>query len=361
MSNTTTKKMLRAYFQRAQTSRFLSSLFQTPPENFYNSETVEIDIEREDEDIAIAVTDLSTGYRSIADDLYVNKEFKPPIFKESFPLNVVDLIKRQPGQNPYASFSFQSNATLRFMKGARKLEARLRRAIEQACAQVLTTGTVTLTDSASSTLYTIDYKPKSDNFQTVSAAWSGGSATIVNDLITKLLEPIRDNGLTDPVSTIWGSGAFENAIKDTNFKARFDTRRIDLGTIAPFVIRGAGGQYRGQLDLGNYKIDIWTYNGKYKDPATGNKVPYVPTDKVIGIGGDARLDLTFGAIPRAVPIDQRLLKFLPNRASSVEGGVDMFWNAWVTPEGDHVFGGLGARPLPIPTSIDRIGCLDTEP
>ena len=73
MSNTVTKKMIQAYFQDAPTTRFLASLFDVRPENIHSSETVEIDIERSDEDISIAIQDLSAGSRLNSKDIYTTK------------------------------------------------------------------------------------------------------------------------------------------------------------------------------------------------------------------------------------------------------------------------------------------------
>ena len=131
MSGTVTKRMLRVYEQMAATTMFLSGLFQSPPENFYTSETVEIDIIRSDEDIAVAVTDLTTGYRMNSEDLYTNKEFKAPIFKEAIALNASDLIKRMAGDDPFKSPDFRANLVLRMFRGMVKVERKIRRALEQ--------------------------------------------------------------------------------------------------------------------------------------------------------------------------------------------------------------------------------------
>jgi hypothetical protein len=44
-STTATKKMLSAYFQEGPTTMFFTGFFQSPPENFYEAESVEIDVE----------------------------------------------------------------------------------------------------------------------------------------------------------------------------------------------------------------------------------------------------------------------------------------------------------------------------
>lgn len=362
MSGTTTTRMIRAYNQMAQPMLFLSGLFQSPPENFHTSEEVEIDIVRSDEDVSIVIQDLSTGYRMNSEDLYTNKGFKPPIHKEAISLNAFDLIQRMPGQNPFESPDFRANVIGRMFNGMTKVERKIRRAMEQQASQVLQTGIITLTDDAGVALYTLDYKPKATHFPTVAIAWDQATADIAGD-IDSTAEVIRDDGLADPDQLIFGKDAFEAFIQDDEIQKRFDTRRIDLGTIAPMEMLGNGGKFRGVVEIGNYRYDVWTYGGRFKDPQTGNKVQFISPEKVVIRASGGRLDATFGAIPNIGSMlgaqATNLLPELPGRVSNANGGMDLFTNAWLSPDGEQLFGGVGARPLMIPTAIDTYGCIDT--
>ena len=77
------------------------------------------------------------------------------------------------------------------------------------------------------------------------------------------------------------------------------------------------------------------------------------------LSSGARLDLTFGAIPRIVPPDARVLPFLPSRIQNGAGRMDIAVNAWADTQGETLFVGSGSRPLAIPTAIDTYGCLIT--
>jgi hypothetical protein len=354
--------MIRAYQQMAQPTMFLSGLFQSPPENFHTSEEVEIDIVRSDEDISIVVQDLSTGYRMNSEDLFTNKGFKPPIYKEAIPLNSFDLIKRMPGQDPFQSPDFRANVVLRMFNGMTKVERKIRRSVELQASQVLQTGVVTLSDSGGVALYTLDYKPKATHFPTSGTTWGQVGATIAAD-ISALAEVVRNDGLADPDQLIMGVDAFEAFIADDDIQKRFDNRRIDLGTISPMEMRGNGGSFRGVVEIGNYRYDIWTYGGRFKDPQTGVKTQFIDPGKVVVRASSGRLDATFGAIPNIGALvggqATQLLPELPGRISNVAGGMDLFTNAWLSADGEQLFGGIGARPLMIPTAIDTYGCLDT--
>lgn len=361
MSGVTTRRMISAYISMASVTMFFSGMFQSPPENFHSSEEVEIDIVRSDEDISIVVTDLSTGYRMNAEDLYTNKSFKPPIHKEAISLNAVDLIKRTPGNTPFEDPSFRANIIAKMFTGMTKVERKIRRSMELQAAQILQTGVVTLTDDAGAALYTLDFKPKATHFPTAGTAWSG-AADIAGD-ISALAEVIRNDGLDDPDQLIMGIDAWEVFIKDADIQKRYDNRRIDQGTIAPMQMRGNGGSFRGVVEIGNYRYDIWTYGGRYKDPQTGLKAQYMDPGKVIVRASGGRMDATFGAIPNIGALlgaqANQLLPELPSRISNSDGGMDLATNAWLSDDGEHLFGGVGARPLLIPTAIDTFGCITT--
>lgn len=360
MSGTNTIRMIAAYLQMAAPTMFLSGMFRSPSQNFHNAEEVEIDIVRCDEDIAIVIEDLTTGYRMNSADLFTNKAFKPPIFKEAVPIDSFDLLKRMPGDSPFDNVEFRSKVIVKMFNGMVKVERKIRRAIEEQAAQVLQTGVVTLKNEAGVALYTLDFKPKATHFPTTSNSWDGAGATIASD-IGALGEVIRSDGLSDPNELVMGVDAFEAAITNDDFKARFDNRRIDQGRISPMEQRGQGGSYRGIVEIGNYRYDIWTYGGRYKDPETGVSTQYIDPKKVVVKAADGRLDATFGAIPnigKALGVQNTtLIPELPGRISNEAGGMDLFTNMWITADGEQLFGGVGARPLMIPTAIDTYGCI----
>lgn len=364
MSDTKTKTMIDVYNGMADNPlMFLSGFFRSPRSNFYNTETVEIDIQRDSEDVSIVVQDLSTGYRHNSDDLYTNKEFKAPVHKESFSMGSDTLLKRVAGKDPFADKGFRAEIISRFFAKAAKVGNKIRRSVELQASQVLQSGVITLTDINGNALYSLDYQPKATHFPTAGVAWTNtGTADPIGDL-TSLMNVIRADGLRNPDMAIFGEDAFENALKIASFKDRFETRRIDLGSINPMEIRGNGGQYRGVVDLGNYRLEIWTYAGKYKDPQTGNTVDFVDPDNVVIMSSATRLDATFGAIPhigKALGVQTAInIPNLPRRIVSTEQQVDLFTNVWLSPDGEQLFGGVGARPLMIPTAIDTYGCLTT--
>lgn len=362
MSDTSTIRLISAYNQMAAPLMFLSGFFQSPAENFHSSEEVEIDIVRSDEDISIVIQDLSAGYRDNSDDIYTNKAFKPPVHKERVNLNSSDLLKRLPGNTPFEAPNFRADIISRMFRKMVLIERKIRRSIELQASQVLQTGIVTLSDSAGTALYTLDYKPKATHFPTAGTAWNLAGADPAGDILA-LANVIRNDGLEDPDQLLMGESAFEAFIKNDDIQKRYDNRRIDQGTISPMQMRGNGGTYRGTVEIGNYKYDIWTYGGRYKDPQTGNKIQFLTPGKVVVRSSSARLDATFGAIPnigRELGLTgPQIIPELPGRISNSAGSMDLFTNAWISDDGETLFGGVGARPLLIPTAIDTYGCIIT--
>jgi len=359
MSDALTLKMLELYQQSAPPTMFLTGLFQTPPQNFYNSSEVEIDISRTDEDISIVVQDFTDGGRVNSLDLYTNKRFKPPIHKETFPLNAFDLMNRQAGATPFDDINFQATANLKAVQAIAKISEKIQRSIELQASQILQTAVVSLKDGDGNVIYTLDFKGKVSHFTNAAAVWSDTAATPLADL-ESLAETIRNDGLQNPDQILMGSVAFDNFVKNDDVQKRFDNRRYELGTIAPMAMRGNGGNYRGQVTIGNYNMDIWSYGGRYKDPETGNKVTYIAPDKVIMRASGGRLDATFGAIPTFGNPAAGILPFMPPRITDQAGGMDIFTNAWLTPDREQLIITAGSRPLLIPTAIDTYGCLTTE-
>lgn len=359
MSGLTTKVMLEKYEQDRDPTMFLTGMFQAPRGNFHNSEEVEIDIVRSEEDVAIVIQDLSLGGRYNSADVYTNKSFKPPIFKEVAAINAHTLMQRMPGQNPFESPNFLANAIARGISVSQKIQRKITRSIEWQAAQVLTTGIVTLVDASGTALYTIDYKPKAAHFPTAAVAWSGAGDPLGD--LNSLANVIRGNGLVDVDMAIMGEGAFNNFIGTTAVQAQFDNRRLNMGGIVPMNRMGMGGIFRGTVEVGNYNLDIFTYPGRYKHPQTGLSTKFIPDDLVIVKSSTGRLDATFGAIPRIVGPDPRVPSALTQRINVPGVPADLQLNAWITPNGETMEVQAGSRPLLIPTAIDTFGCLDTQP
>lgn len=363
MSNLVTKKMLTEYEQSRKPTTFLMGLFNSPEENFHNSESVEIDIERYDEDVAVAVTDLTAGYNFNKLNVSTNKEFIPPLFKEAFSLNQNETIARSTGSDPFQDPIYVANALKKFKKGMIKISDKIVRAVELQASQVLQSATATLKNENGDNVYEIDYKPKATHFPAAaSPAWDGTNPTIAAN-IESLLDVIKSDGQMSAHKfvSIWGGGAFSAAMADTPFRTLFDsTIKIDAGSIGMPGAAMNGAIYRGTIAIGPYTIEIWTYDAEYKDVETLAQTKYIETENVVFFDPQIRLEMTWGNVPMILKPEQRVMPYVPPRiVSPGMGGIDMITNIWTDDMGENLFGGISARPLAIPVAIDRFGCLDS--
>lgn len=352
MSDNITRHMMEPYIESFGAPMFLASQFRA---RTFTSERVEVDIQRSSGDVAVVVKDIASGARMNTLGTFSNKEMVPAIIKEAFNLSAFDLMDRQPGQPSQFDPSYGANLNAKAIAGASKVADKARRTVELMCSQVLQTGTVTLVDSAGSTMYTIDFDPKSAHFPTVSNSWGGGSATPIADL-SSLCAVIRKNGRRRPRRAIFGATAWAAFISDSTVTGALDTRRLDLGLIQASSISDAG-TYWGDLNVGNAVLECWTYDGDYADPQTGTVTPYVGADNVIIIAEGARLDLCYGALPYVAPPDPRVMQYLPTRVSGA--GFDLTVNGYIANNNQALTIELGTRPIAVPTAIDTFGCLDT--
>lgn len=366
MSGTRTAVMLGVYNELSlAVSGFFAGMFTVRPGNIHSSEDVEIDITRDGEEVAIVVNG-PDGYRLNSDDIYTNKSFKPPVFKEAWTVNSWSLLKRQAGENPFADAPLRAKLTNRVFRGAAKVEQKIRRSVEWQAAQVLQTGKIKFTDEANKTLYELDFQAKPTHFPTVSVAWSDkANADPLADLAS-IISVVRKDGKRKVDTVIMGSNAIENFLGNEKVMKYFDNRRIDRGTIAPSTSLGEdSAEYRGTIEVGSYKLDLWTYADTYKDPVTGDTKEYLDPDNVVVRASSGRLDGTFGAVPNIGALlgansRARVLPELPSRLSDSANGMDLHFNAWLDESGENLFAGVASRPLMVPTAIDTFGCLKTK-
>lgn|GEM_PF-1936432 len=359
MSDSSTRRMIEAYTDEAPAPMYLSSQFHTGPRQIHNTEEVEIDVQRDSEEVAVVIQDLSTGARQNADGKFTNKSFRPPLFNEEGTITSFDLLKRQPGVVPFEDPVFQATAIVKAFSIFRKLGNKVNRAVELMSSQVLQTGELHLFDDAGVELYTLDFQPKSTHFFTVGTTWAANGSTgdPMGDLAA-LAAILRKDGRKRPAKLTFGAGAWQRFTKNADVKAAIAS--IGMQDLVKLAVPSAeaGPQdatFAGTIVVQNYRFEMWLYDGSYIHPQTKVLTPYVADNKVIMTSPSARMDLSFGGIPRIVAPDPRVLPYLPTRMSG--NGFDLSTYAWITQDGQHLKVSAGTRPLTIPVAIDTFGCI----
>ncbi len=354
MSDAITKTMLAAYQPQSAVHRFFTSLCRVV---FYKTDLVEIDIERDDEEIAIAITNLEDPGRNNTEDLYVNKEFLAPIFKERLSVQAGKLLARLAGNTSYDSIEFQAAASARAMKGGMKLEKKIRRAVERMASEVFQTGMLTIRNAAGVPIMALDFKPKAAHFPTAGVLWSNPAAPAL-DQLEDLCDTVQQNGKIECTKGLLGRTPMREFLANTQVKEKLDIRRLELGGInRPQSIGGA--TYHGTIVAGTYELEIWGYKGWFKDPATGLMTRYLGDEKAVVWGEGTRVTAAFGAVPVIPsPAQAAAVQYLPPRLSAPDGS-DMRLQAWVENDGQSLTVQASARPVVFPEGIDTFGCLST--
>lgn len=356
MSDNSTTLLLERFKLEAGVPGYFASKFKTGPRNIHTTEKVEIDILREEEDLAVPVQSITSGYRNNERDKFVNKGFTPPIFKESFGIVAFEQIKRQAGQNPFENPEFARNAGDQAFDGVRLLSNKVRRSLELMGSQVLQTGVISLTDSAGVVIYTLDFGVRSTHKVTTTAwAVDGSTGTPLSD-ISSLAQVIRKDGKRRPNQITFGNGAMQRFLANTKVQLQLDKFKFNLGALNPGM-RNEDATFYGYIWIDNYQYELWLLDSYYRNAQTLTLTPYMADNRVILSTADARLDLSWGLIPRIVPSDARAAQFLPPRMTALDVGLDMQPYSYIPADGESLVMNLGARPLTIPTEIDSFGCL----
>lgn len=341
---------------------FLSSFFKTTPEDITDADFITLDIIREDEEMAPVLTDISTDAHVISEDIYTNKTIKPPAIALKEPFNVFDLLNRQAGETEYqaADGQYQSRLRVKIIRSWERMAAMIKRTIEFQAAQVLQTGTLTLPDALGNPSYILNYLPKATHFPDAAIAWGAvGSAPLVD--INNLSEVIRDDGLIDVKNLIMGIGAFGQFMANADVQKIFFKNSFALGTLSPRLL-ASGATIQGFIPVGNYQYNIWTYGGRAIRRDTGIKTQYLDVDSCILLPDPEDLDFrrVYGGIPVVVDSVPEFRDVLPSRVT-VPGAFDFKPRIYTDEAMETVYSEIKSRPLCIPVSIDRYGCIDTNP
>lgn len=335
---------------------FLSSFFKTTPDDFTDSELVDIDIVREGEFVAPVLTDVSNGATIVSNDIFTGKQVRPPIYSLANPVGLWDLLNRQPGETEYEnSGNWFGRLCARLKRGLVLEYGMIKRSIELQAAQVLQDGTVSITDEHGNEAFTLDYKMKASHKKTVSTKWDQTGANPLADL-EDMCDSVREDGLVDASMAIFGKKAWNSFIKNADVQNAVKKDALGLGNLSPRLM-DKGGKYMGYIELGAYRVDLFTYGGRYTPFGTTSSNTYIDPKKVIVTASEEDLDfrLVYGGVP-SLPMQEPFASVVPEEVTY--GDSVRFNNRVYTdiPKNKH-FAEATSRPLCVPVSIDRFGCM----
>ena len=191
------KKVLKMFTQgRGVPVRgFLSSFFRTTEEDYTEAEYVEIDVERNTEAVAPTLSDARTGAIIVNEEVWTENKYRPPYSAMKDPINLHELMERQPGESDDADSvgTWFGRLVRKITRILTKYHRMFARNIELQCAQALQTGHIQLTDDKNGITYDLDYHQSATHLPTATPAWGSVGATPVAD-ITALCDVIAEDG-----------------------------------------------------------------------------------------------------------------------------------------------------------------------
>ncbi len=174
---------------------FLTSFFKVTPDSFTDANKAEIDIVRSGKKIAPVVRNLSTGAVTIVEDAFGTKEVPFPVHNLEKPVNISELMNRQPNESAYVTerVNWLGLLARRLVSGFSKMTDMVKNSVELQAAQVLQTGKISLTDEDGNPTFELDLKVKATHLPTVTKSWEDEDSNPLGD-ISALADVCRNDG-----------------------------------------------------------------------------------------------------------------------------------------------------------------------
>jgi hypothetical protein len=329
-----TKMLVDAYKERSKPTAFLRSFF---PDKVVPTLELSIEVQRGFEKVAVDVVRGTDGNRNQFTKS-TEKIFIPPYYREWFDATQLQLYDRLYGATQIndAVFAAYINSVV---DSAMDLQAKIERAYEVQCAEVLETGIVQLNAGIN-----IDFKRKAASLVDTGVYFNtGGSDPYA--MLEAGANFIRMVGKTADVvfNALLGSEALTALLVNTKFLARQNLFNMALDAVAPPQLNAVGATYHGTLTCGSFKVQLWAYPQFYDHKTTGVATPYLNPKKVIMLPSKPKFVLGFGAVPQLMT---------PNNPVPKMGAFII--NEYIDERGKARIVDIESAGVAIPTAVDTI-------
>ncbi|MBQ6782304.1 MAG: major capsid protein [Treponema sp.] len=362
------KKVLRMFTDgRRNVERgFFSFFFKTTEEDYTNAEYVELDVERTTNTVAPTLRDSRTGAVIVKSDSWKEHKFRPPYIGLKEPIDLMSLLERMPGESDDAERvgSWFGRLAAKIVRALSKFHRMIGLQVDLQAAQIMQTGRVTLKDDKDNTSFDLDFGAAVTHFPTAAVGWGNANATPVED-VAALADVVAADGQTEPALLILGDDAWKNLLKDDIFKEFVKKDGLGLGTLQP-GLRTRGGVYHGMADFGSHTLEIWTFSGTYKTLANSTPQRFLDKDAAIVTARPEDLDFrtVYGGIP-SLGMKEPFTQVVPSvvtfgNSGEGTGFIRVNNRVFEDESQDTYTAEAKCRPLSIPVSIDRYGCLKTQ-
>jgi hypothetical protein len=320
-----TRTMLDAVEQMKPARRFLMDTFFRAGRTF-PTKTVEIDIVKGKRKMAPFVHPRLPGSNSLREG-FRSDTYTPPYIQPKRETEAELILKRSPGENPYASKPPAMRAAEQLGKDLAELDEEITRREEWMCAQALTTGQIRVVGEGVDD--TIDFLMASDHKITLTTGkWDAAGSNPIGNLRGWKRKIAKDSGRTANVGVMSAEAVDAFQANDMVMKM-LNTRRVDLGIIKPEELPD-GVTYLGYLN--DPGIDLYAYDEWYLD-AEEVEQPIISAGGIILGSTNTRNGVLCGAIQDLDAIESGLVE------------ARRFPKSWVTPEPSARWLKLQSAPL----------------
>lgn len=323
-----TRTMLDAVEQMKLPRTFLlRTFFNGANPRTFATKAVDIDIVKGKRKMAPFVHPRLPG-SLVSRDGFRQDTYTPPYVQPKIETEAELILKRSPGETPFASKPPAQRAAEQLGKDIVQLDSEITRREEWMCAQALTTGRIRVLGEGVDD--TIDFLMSASHKITLSTGkWdAAGSDPIGNLRQWKRGLIAKDSGRTANVAVLSGEAVDAFQANDLVMK-QLNTRRVELGLIKPEELPD-GVTYLGYLN--DPGIDLYSYDEWYLD-AADTEQPMIPAGGLILGATNTRNAMLYGAIQDLEAIESGLVE------------ASRFPKSWVTKEPSARWLKLQAAPL----------------
>lgn len=290
-----TKMIVDVYKERNVPQSFLRSFFKVKESA---TKLISVEVQRGTEKIAVDVQRGTEGNRN-AFGLSTERVILPPYYREYFDGTDLDLYDRLFGTSGEVDAAIFSQFMDTVAEKYGMLQDKIDRAYEKQCADVFTTGVLTLADGS-----TIDFKRKTASIIDVAdinanRRWTDSTNSKPYTDLENGAKFLREKGKSSGsvVNAIMGAKALAAFLDNTKVQSRADIKNFSLDMISAPQRNSVGASYNGSVSAGAYRVDLWSYPEIYEN-ASGVATPFIEEEKVILLPETPRFTMAFAAVPR---------------------------------------------------------------
>lgn len=289
-----TQETVAFFSDRRKPKAFFRSFFTEVEKT---SRYVSIEVERDDEKVAVDVL-RSTGGNRNSWSRKTQKIYDPAMFDEYFDATELDCY-----EDMYAGIDGSVVSSVAFGKFLQEATSKMEglmdsidRAYELQAAQALVDGIVVLKNGDN-----IDFKRKAASLVAYNAAWNWALTTVdPNDKLKEGADFLTQTGKIsgNVINVVMGGSVYNAYVNNAKVQARNLSVQYGMDALVPAQKDSIGRIYHGQIAVDNYIFRIWTCDSTYKHPDTGVITPYMPAKKVLMLPEQTVNVLTYAAVPQ---------------------------------------------------------------